>query len=576
MENQQHEYSAAINDFYRARNQAQIQEIIARLRGSSNQLLNYDEVRKRLRAQGSMDRGLKDIPIHAIVGSLGRYNDFTRDFLPKKDTIKDRWARVRLALSGMTGLPPIEVYQIGDVYFVKDGNHRVSVARQLGMDTIQAYVTEVHSRVPLTPDITPDTLIISEEYLRFLDHTHLDQRFPGLDLRMTIPGMYRLLEEHISVHQYFMGLDEKRTVTFPEAAAHWYTNYYLPIIQKIEELGILRNYPNRTSADLYVFLSENISSIERRFGLQIRSERAILTLLDQKRKDLHQLLRDIFETLDIFLFGGKFSSGPPPGEWRTTTSILFSNSNLIQDILVPIDGQEGGWLAVRQALLIAQKENASIHALHLVENNITEIENSLKQQFENCFSDASPPHDLILRSGNIADTICNYSRFFDLVVLNLRFPPGPLPLDRLTSGFHELIQRCPRPILAVPQTVSKLSKGLLAYAAGPKSREALYFATYLAQKWSVSITVLSVEDKHNQAVKNLAIARKHLSYRNVKAEYLTRSTPVASAILETAAERQCDFIIIGGYGYNPFREIMIGSVVDEILRATSIPLLICR
>ena len=160
--------TAAIKDFRKARNRAFLEEIIARFTGESIDLLSYEEVRQKLKTHGSSERGLMDIPLNSIVGSLGRYADFTRDFLPRQDANQDRWTRVKLAVSDTVGLPPIDVYKIGEVYFVKDGNHRVSVARQGGAEFIQAWVTEVQTRVPLTPDITPDDLIVMAEYLEFL------------------------------------------------------------------------------------------------------------------------------------------------------------------------------------------------------------------------------------------------------------------------------------------------------------------------------------------------------------------------------------------------------------------------
>lgn len=577
MNNEFNDFSTAINEFYRARNRAQLQEIISRLRGESNQLLNYDEVRKRLHAQGAIDRGLNEIPISSIVGSCGRYNDFTRDFLPKKDSIKDRWARVRAAVAGMHGLPPIEVYKIGDAYFVKDGNHRVSVARQLGMTYIQAYVTEVHSRVLLSPEITPDSLIIAEEYFHFLEKTHLDRAFPDLNLTVSIPGQYAILEEHISVHRYFMGIEQKKEIPYSDAAIDWYQNYYLPIAKKIEGLGILRNYPQRTVTDLYLFISENKVELEKRLGWQIGSDRAVISLFETLPKDFQNWWTRVLLKFEALFFKGKFSPGPPPGEWRQMASAIFPKNALIQDILVPIDGEHGGWLAIQQAKLIAERENAAIHAIHVTnqEDNAKERE-SLQASYDQQFEGYSIPHDLVITQGNIADSICSRSRYIDMVVLNLRFPPGPLPLDRLTSGFHELVQKCPRPILAIPQKQSPLTKALLAYAGGPKSYEALFMATYLAQKWNIGLTVLSVEDNRNQAKRNLAIVKKHLTYRKINAQYIEGTAPVSNEVLTTAQKHDCDFIIIGGYGYNPLIEIMVGSVVDEILRLTSIPLLICR
>ena len=165
--------SQALNDFNRARGRAIVETVMARLTGKSIDLLSYEDVSQKLKAEGRADRGLRDIPLDAIVGSVGRYTDFTRSFLPRSDASKHRWARVEAAAGDLAGLPPIEVYQIGDAYFVLDGNHRVSVARQSNAKFIQAYVTEVRTKVPLTPDVQPDDLILKAEYAGFLVRTRL-------------------------------------------------------------------------------------------------------------------------------------------------------------------------------------------------------------------------------------------------------------------------------------------------------------------------------------------------------------------------------------------------------------------
>jgi hypothetical protein len=148
----------------------------------------------------------------------------------------------------MGGLPPIEVYQIGEAYFVRDGNHRVSVARELDAPTIQAYVTEVRTKVPLSPDDQPDDLILKAEYADFLEQTQLDKLRPGANLSLTVPGRYRTLQEHIAVHRYYMGLDQEREIPYEEAVTHWYDEVYLPVVQVIQERGILRDFPERRSA----------------------------------------------------------------------------------------------------------------------------------------------------------------------------------------------------------------------------------------------------------------------------------------------------------------------------------------
>src|SRR5690606_11426800 len=156
-----------------------------------------------------------------------------------------RWVGVRLAMTGLEGVPPIELYQVGDAYFVKDGNHRVSVARQLGAKTINAYVTPVHTRVPLGPDVDVDELTLATDYAAFLEETGIDRLRPDADLRLTAPLRYVSLLEHIRVHQYYMGIDEDRPVGWEEAVAHWYDTVYLPVAREIEEHGLLARFPNR-------------------------------------------------------------------------------------------------------------------------------------------------------------------------------------------------------------------------------------------------------------------------------------------------------------------------------------------
>ena len=189
----------AQRNFTYARIQADLERVLARLTGKSPDLLSYNEVRQQLLATGKSKQVLKDIPLKAIVGSVGRYTDFTRSFLPLRDSDKQRWARIEVEFDAPEGLPPIEVYQIGDVYFVIDGNHRVSVARQVGATHIEAFVTEVKTKVPLSPDIQPDDLILKARYARFLEQTRLNEHRPDIDLTMTAPGNYRILERQIEL-----------------------------------------------------------------------------------------------------------------------------------------------------------------------------------------------------------------------------------------------------------------------------------------------------------------------------------------------------------------------------------------
>ena len=122
---------SALEDFHKARRRATMEQIMGQVTGNSTSLLSYEDVRRKLKAGSMAGKGIQEIPLDAIIGSVGRYSDFTRSFLPRRDEDSERWTNVEIATTGLIGLPPISVYQIGDGYFVIDGNHRVSVARQL-------------------------------------------------------------------------------------------------------------------------------------------------------------------------------------------------------------------------------------------------------------------------------------------------------------------------------------------------------------------------------------------------------------------------------------------------------------
>src|SRR5690606_19104479 len=159
-------HASAAHHFHRARRRAALRTVLGRLLGATDdRLLSYEEVRRGLRAVAGHCAILPDVPLDASVGSLCGYHA-TRPGArpPLADEDRGRWVGVRLAMTGLEGVPPVELYRIGDAYFVKDGNHRVSVARQLGARTINAYVTPVYSRVPLGPDADAEAIALASSY----------------------------------------------------------------------------------------------------------------------------------------------------------------------------------------------------------------------------------------------------------------------------------------------------------------------------------------------------------------------------------------------------------------------------
>jgi hypothetical protein len=258
-----------------------MEEILGILGRRSPDLLPFEEVRSRLRLRNRAYRGLQDVPLDKIVGSLGRYEDFTRTFLPRRSTDRERWAKVDQLTRWGGGLPPVELYKVGDVYFVKDGNHRVSVARAAGAPTIQAHVWEYQTRVPLKPDVDVDDLVIKQEYLDFLERTHLDELRPDQNIEFTNPGSYRELEEHIDTHRYFLGLERGGEVPYQEAVLSWYDNVYQPAVQAIRRHKVLRLFPGRTEADLYLWVMRHLYFLRERYGPLVDAEIAAKDLAEQ-------------------------------------------------------------------------------------------------------------------------------------------------------------------------------------------------------------------------------------------------------------------------------------------------------
>jgi hypothetical protein len=226
--------------------------------GHPNWLLSFDELKEKLRVGGTIYSGIKTIRIEQIVGSLNRYQDFDRAFLPIQDVTADRWQRVDLAFYKDISLPPVVLYKVGQVYFVVDGHHRVSVAREQGQEFIEAEIRECASKVNITiENLRPEDIEILSEKVDFIERTGLDRLRPDAKIKITFPGGFDRILEHIAVHHYFMGIDNNRPVSEEEAVTHWYDGVYLPIVNVVRQSGILEEFPQKTEADLYLWVLDH-------------------------------------------------------------------------------------------------------------------------------------------------------------------------------------------------------------------------------------------------------------------------------------------------------------------------------
>src|SRR6056297_1299231 len=257
MQNNSFVHSQARDDFNKARSKATISQLLNALTPDRQRLLSLEDVRNLLKPKSEVYKGMQTVPIEKIIGSEGRYKDFTSAFLPKRDFIRGRWESVDRAHLSDVILPPIKLYEIGGVYFVRDGNHRVSVAKAQGVISIDAEVVSLDTEIPLSESMTRRNLedaVIEHERQRFLDRSQLRRILPDEAFTVTSPGRYDELAQHIFGHKYY--LNEYRAVEIPleEAILSWYRNVYRPIVDVIRDNHLMSRFQGRTVTDLYLWI----------------------------------------------------------------------------------------------------------------------------------------------------------------------------------------------------------------------------------------------------------------------------------------------------------------------------------
>mgnify|MGYP005851095929 CR=1 FL=1 len=244
-------------DFTRARRQAFIARMWALLHGQTHDLIPFAELRARLHVHGQRGLGHQTVPVDRIIGSEGRYSDFDRSFAPRHEQTKYRWISINRAYYEDRHLPPVDLYKVGSMYFVKDGNHRVSVARQRRQIEIDAFVTEVLVNVPLPPDLHIRDVLIMEEYSDFLEWTNLHCLRPEQQIVFSVLGGYLDLIKHINTHRYFITQEQGTCMSRDAAVISWYDHVYMPVVQVVRAQDVLRHFPGRTEADLYRWIMDH-------------------------------------------------------------------------------------------------------------------------------------------------------------------------------------------------------------------------------------------------------------------------------------------------------------------------------
>lgn len=261
--------STARDDFNKARTQEIFSRILNSLSPQNHELLSLQEVREVIRPRGETYKGMRTVPVDRIVGSEGRYRDFNKGFLPRREYLRGRWTSIDKAHLRQVTLPAIRLYEVGGVYFVRDGNHRVSVARAQGVAFIDAEVTSLDSEISIDPKWTSTQLrraVIEYERQRFYERTRFNQIIPNHQLDFSTTGRFEEVEHHINGHKYFINQHFNSEISLDQAIVSWYNNVYKPIVDIIKEGGILSRFPGRTPGDLYLWIVKHWHELKMRYG----------------------------------------------------------------------------------------------------------------------------------------------------------------------------------------------------------------------------------------------------------------------------------------------------------------------
>lgn len=260
----------AAEDFSRARGKAILSRIQNFMNPDKDKLLSFNDVKEILKPRNETYKGMQVVPLELIVGSEGRYRDFNKYFLPRSEHLRQRWERVDMARLKDIILPPIQLYEIGGVYFVRDGNHRVSVARSQGSGSIDAEVISLSSEIKIDPNMTTEQLkqaVINYEKTLFYEKTNFYELTGCDNLDFSTPGRYDVIYNHILVHKYYLNEHATNEISFADALVSWYNNVYKPIIDIIQEEHLDARFPGRTPSDLYVWIVKHWDFLKKKYGV---------------------------------------------------------------------------------------------------------------------------------------------------------------------------------------------------------------------------------------------------------------------------------------------------------------------
>lgn len=267
-----------------------------------SKIKSFRENQEKEAAFDSVHRGIKQIPVSQIVGSVGRYNDFDNQFRLKPHMPHDRLDRIKQRMKDGKSLPPVKLYQIKHEYYVLDGNHRVAAAKELGRFDIDSRIIE------LLPTSDTKENVIYREKVSFMDQTGIESA-----IEFTEMGQYHYLLEQIKKHRKFLGRETGQPMTLKHAADDWLKTIYRPLKTIIKNGNLIQSFPNRTQADLYVYISFHLweKGAARKYGIGVADlipknmEDFRKKMADKKEREYPEMQREISAFILINVITGK-------------------------------------------------------------------------------------------------------------------------------------------------------------------------------------------------------------------------------------------------------------------------------
>ncbi len=240
----------AQNDFARARRARLLSDVARRLRREPSDIaliLPFEEVIEALGRRGQVDRGLQVVQLDDIVGTVDRAADFDRGFRPTSMRLRSRWERIAAAQRRGEAMPPVSLFKVGELYFVRDGHHRVSVAKSQGRKDIDAYVTEVMTRLELGRDLRVSELPLKDHERLFRERVPLpaSQR---ARIALSDPWDYGMLAENVEAWGFRMMQERASFADRQEVAGRWFADEYEPVCAMLREGGLIEGSETETEA----------------------------------------------------------------------------------------------------------------------------------------------------------------------------------------------------------------------------------------------------------------------------------------------------------------------------------------